>query len=713
MRLVLSWLKEFVNVTASAEDVAQTLALRGFEVASIEPLEGGDAVIDFEVTANRPDALSVLGLAREVSTAYDLPLLPPAADPQAKTRLAAVPAGSSDRITVSIDDEELCPRYAAAVADVRVGPSPSWLAARLHGAGVRPISNIVDITNYVNLELGQPMHAFDLARLAGSEIRARRAKPGETITTLDGIKRTLEPDMLVIADGERAQAVGGVMGGADSEVSTATTTVVFESAYFKPASVRRTSKRLGLKTEASSRFERGADISGQVVAIQRAIALMQQIDAGQPTGSIVDVYPKPRQAQRLHLRRGRLARLLGASVPDTEVVRILRGLGLEVTPAGDGWDVIAPTFRVDLLREVDLIEEAGRHYGFDKLEATFPVVTRPAPPPDPRIPRDRLARRLLNGAGFSEAVTFGFIEAKTVDDFQTEPQRPQRSQRQDVSAVAAVAAVSSDRVSIANPLSAKFDTLRPSLVPGLVDAVAHNRRHGRRDVQLFEIGTRFLASGETRGVAVAWTGAGAGEHWSGGAREVDFFDVKGVMEHLCDALGVASRFEPVHEPFLVTGQAAAIVVAEGPRRGARLGVVGLLAPGLADARGLPRQDRVFVAEADLDLIQRAHVTAGDVTRPLPRYPFVVRDLSIVVADTLPAEIIRGTILTAGRDLPAPLGALSVFDRYQGKGVPPGAVSLSVRLTFQAAERTLTDAEVQHSVETILAALVREHAAIQR
>ena len=233
--------------------------MRGFEVASIEALDGGDAVIDFEVTANRPDALSVIGLAREVATAYDLPLALPSADPQAKVRLAALATGASDRVTVTIDDEELCPRYAALVAEVRVGPSPAWMAARLTAAGVRPISSIVDITNYVNLELGQPMHAFDLARLAGPEIHARRAKPGEKITTLDGVVRTLEPDMLVIADRDRPQAVGGVMGGADSEVSSATATVVFESAYFKPASVRRTSKRLGLKTEASSRFERGGD----------------------------------------------------------------------------------------------------------------------------------------------------------------------------------------------------------------------------------------------------------------------------------------------------------------------------------------------------------------------------------------------------------------------------------------------------------------------
>ena len=701
MRLVTSWLREFVDVKASAEDIAATLGLRGFEVASIEPLSDGDAVIDFEITANRPDCLSVLGLAREVATAYDLPITMPSADAGAKTRLASLPTGESDRLKVALEDDELCPRYAAAIADVKIGSSPAWMTARLQAAGVRPVSSIVDVTNYVNLEIGQPMHAFDLATLAGAEIRVRRAKPGETITTLDGIHRTLEPDMLVIADRDRAQAIAGVMGGAASEVSDATTHVAFESAYFKPASVRRTSKRLGLKTEASSRFERGADPGAQAIAIQRAVALMEQIGAGTPLGPIVDCAARQAQPRRLHLRRERLARLLGVSVPDADVERILRSLGLEVTRAADGWDAIAPTFRVDLLREVDLIEEAGRHYGFDKLTTTFPVMTQPAPAPDVRIPRDQTVRRVLTAAGLSEAVTFGFIEAKAAELFApTAPVPP---------------------IAVANPLSGKFDTLRPSLLPGLVDAVAHNRRHGRRDVRLFEIGARFASDGETRGVAIAWTGGGAAEHWSTPTREVDFFDAKGAAEQLCGVLGVPVRFEPLREPFLVAGQAAAVVAAQatshrgadGSGRGAAIGLVGLLAPAVADARGLPRQDRVFVAELNLDRLARARVDAGDATRPMPRHPFVVRDLSIVVSDALPAEIIRGTIHAAGRQTAAPLTAVSFFDRYKGKGVPDEAVSVSVRLTFQAPDRTLTDAEIQQSVDTILAALVREHGARQR
>ena len=686
MRLVLSWLREFVDVRASAEEIAEKLSLRGFEVASLEALDGGDAVIDFEITANRPDCLSVLGLAREVATAYDLPLTPPSRQSNAAVALHSMPTGRSDRLTVTLEDADLCPRYAAAVADVRAGVSPPWLATRLTAAGVRPISTIVDITNYVNLEIGQPMHAFDLEKIAGGEIRVRRAKPGERIRTLDGVDRPLDPDMLVIADRDRAQAVAGVMGGAASEVSASTKVVAFESAYFKPSSVRRTSKKLGIKTEASTRFERGADIGAQVTAIERAVALMVKLGAGQPSGPVVDCYPEPRPPRSIHLRRARLALLLGVRVPDEDVVRILRGLGLTVQSSPDGWDVSVPTFRVDLQREADLIEEAGRHFGFDKLPATFPAMSEPAPPPDPRIERDQHVRHILASAGFSEAVSFGFIEARAAELF-------------------AAGAL----VRIANPLTAKFDTLRPSLLPGLVDAVAHNRRHGRRDVQLFEIGTRFAPEGETRAAAMAWTGAAVPEHWSGGAREVDFFDVKGVTELLCAALDVPVRFEQRREPFLVDGRAAAVL----DDNGRTIGLLGQIAPSIADARGVPGQDRVFIAELNLDALDRARVATSDATRPLPRHPFVVRDLSIVVSNTLPAAIIRGTILAAGSDLPAPLVAVGVFDRYEGEGVPDGSVSLSLRLTFQAPTRTLTDAEVQQSFDAVLAALVREHGAVQR
>jgi phenylalanyl-tRNA synthetase beta chain len=693
MRLLISWVRDFVDVTAPAPEIAEKLALRGFEIAEIEPLAAGDAVIDFEVTANRPDCLSVVGFAREIATLYNLPLRQLSQAPDARLAIAPLTtAAHSGRLEVTLEDPDLCPRYAAAVADVTAAASPAWMRDRLQSAGIRPISPIVDVTNYVLVELGHPMHAFDLTRLAGGALRIRRARRGETLTTLDGVARTLDPDMLVIADAERPQAVAGVMGGADSEVSASTRTVAFESAYFKPASVRRTSKKLGLKTEASTRFERGTDINAPMVALQRAVALMELIGAGKVSGPAIDRYPEPRGPKPLRLRRERLAMLLGMTVPDREVDRILGGLGLAVTPAPEGWNVLAPTFRVDLLREVDLIEEVGRHYGFDRLEPSFPPMAAAAAPPDARLERDRLIRQTLTAAGFSEAITFAITDSVAVSAFVPEQ-------------------ASGALVGVANPLSAKFDMLRPTLLAGLVDAVAHNRRHGRRDVALFEIGATFTVDGERHSVALAWTGSPVPEHWSTPSRDVDFFDVKGVVEQLCQAIGTDTRLERGPQVFLADGQSAAVMVSDR-----RIGIVGQVTPDVVERRGAPRADKVYVAELDLDAMAALARPHDVLVRALPRYPTVVRDLSIVVSATLPAEIIRGTIHAtadaAGADA-APLVSVAFFDRYQGKGVADGSVSLSVRLTFQAPDRTLTDAEVQGAFDTILAALVREHAAVQR
>jgi len=361
-----------------------------------------------------------------------------------------------------------------------------------------------------------------------------------------------------------------------------------------------------------------------------------------------------------------------------------------VLPASDGWDVSAPTFRVDLLREVDLIEEVGRHYGFDKLEPAFPILTAAVPPPDPRVPRDNLIRRVLTSAGLSEAVTFGFIEKGAALAYSP------RGEEHEI-------------IDVANPLSAKFDAMRPSLIPGLLEAVAHNRRHGRRDVGLFEIGSRFtMALGEVRAVGLAWTGSEANEHWSGSSREVDFFDVKGTTELLCEALGSAIHLTKGDMPNLVPGQSALIDAG-----GTTVGYLGQVTPVAVERAGAPRHDKVFVAELDLDRLAATGSAREERVRSLPRYPSVVRDLSILVAESLPAETIRGTIQTAADEAADPLTVISFFDRYKGKGVPDGSVSISVRLTFQASDRTLTDVEVQQAFERILAALVSQHGAVQR
>ena len=688
MKVPLSWIREFVDIQASAEDIGTLMGVRGLALEGLEP-HGDDVVMDFDVTANRPDLLSVIGIAREIATAFKVPLLYP---PQSGHHAAWKPDQS---IPITIEEPDLCGRYIGATADVTVGPSPKWMQDRLQACGVRPISNLVDITNYVMLELGQPMHAFDLDKMRGGKVIVRRARPGEAMTTLDGKARRLSPDMLVIADADNAEDIGGVMGGANSEITTQTRRVVFEAAYFAPGQIRTTSRALGLKTEASTRFERGMDRTAPPRAMTRALELLQTIGAGQPTGAITDVYPRPHQPKTVALEKAPISGLLGMDVPDADVSRILAALGFEVQSASapmpdsagptarhGGWKVTSPPWRIDIHRQVDLIEEVGRHHGFEHLPATFPGVEQAPPPSDARIARDRRIRTALLGMGFSESITFAFIEAAAAEPYLG----------------------GSATVAIANPLSEKFVAMRPSLLPGLVDAVSRNLRHGRADVRLFEIGTRFSPRGETRGAGFSWTGLATPDHWSGERRPVDFFDIKGVVEQLCALMQVRPAFAEIETPYLVTGRAASLVVNDQV-----IGVFGQLAPAIADARELPA-DEVFVGEIDLDALTAASPAETLRTSPLPRYPSVVRDVSILVADTLSAATVRGTIRSAA---PETLLDVREFDRYQGKGVPDGKVSLSFRMTFQSRERTLTDEEVQAAMQRIIDALTRELHAIQR
>ena len=686
MKVLLSWIREFVDVPESAEEIGRLLSVRGLALEGLEA-HGDDVVMDFDVTANRPDCLSMIGIAREIATASNRPMRSEGDGFSHRhgsaTAKAVALRTSTDGIPVTIEAPELCQRYVGAVADVTVGPSPQWLQDRLTACGIRAISNVVDITNYVLLELGQPMHAFDLAKLGGGAIVVRQAKPGESIKTLDGKMRSLKPEMLVIADASKAQAIGGVMGGADSEVSAGTTRIVFEAAYFKPSSVRATSKALGLKTDASTRFERGMDVTAPARAMARACQLLEHIGAGKASGTIQDVYPAPQPAGSLVLERLRVPGLLGMDVPDAHVVRILESLGFGVAAAGSGWTVTTPSWRVDIKRQVDLIEEVGRHHGFEHLPSTFPGVQQAPASSDPRIARDRRIRTALLGMGYSEAITFAFIDAAAAEPF-LQGEAP---------------------VALANPLSEKFAVMRPSLLPGLIDAVSHNRRHGRREVQLFEIGTRFSPRGETRGAGFAWTGLATADHWSVARRDVDFFDMKGVVEHLAAVSLVTLTFEEADVPYLVKGRSATIAA-----NGQTIGVFGLLDVGVGERRDLPSGDEVYVGEINLDALTAAAPADTLRATPLPRYPWVVRDISILLEDSLSAETVRGTIRSAA---PVTLRDVREFDRYQGKGIPDGKVSLSFRLTFQSPERTLTDEEVQSGMQHIIDALTRDLQVIQR
>ncbi len=700
MKILVSWLRDFVDVDATVQDLADVLTMRGFEVSAIEPAPAAvrskveDAVLDLEITTNRPDCLSVVGIAREVSTIYRTALRSPTASIDGD-----VPGETADAgVSVTIEAQDLCPRYAATAVDVTIGPSPAWLAARLEAAGVRPINNVVDVTNYVMLELGHPIHAFDLDALTGQEIRVRRAKPGETIRTLDTQTRTLDPDMLVIADAERPQAVAGVMGGAHSEVSGATRVVAFESAYFLPTSVRRTSKRLALSTDASYRFERGIDIEAPVLAMRRALTLLVELGACQKRRPIIDVYARPRTPLVIGFRHARIARVLGVDVEPTFVPDTLERLGFTVEPEpvdnavendGARWNVTVPTHRVDVSREVDLIEEIARHFGYDQLPATFPPASQAPAPQDDWQRLQRLLRRILTASGCSEAITYSFVEHAAARPF---------------------ADSDDDIVHMANPLSEKHSVLRPSLLPGLIDALVRNRRREHRDVRLFEIGNRFgRHDGESRGLAVAITGARVPEHWSVADLAVDLFDVRGIVERTCAACGVEPIFAAMEHAVLVPGRTASVcgVSRHDDGQTVPLGYLGQLAPDLADARGLPSTGgEVYVAELDLAALESVAADRNQLkAEPVPRHPSVVRDLSLVVDEHLPAAAVRDTILAAAADT---LVDVREFDRYTGKGIPENCVSLALHLRFRALDRTLTDTEVQASIDRVVAALKRDH-----
>jgi phenylalanyl-tRNA synthetase beta chain len=421
----------------------------------------------------------------------------------------------------------------------------------------------------------------------------------------------------------------------------------------------------------------------------RALQLLEQIGAGTFTGDATDNYPTPYQPKAMRLDRARISGLLGMDVPDDAVARILTSLGFEIPkthylgPKAEAWDVVPPSWRVDMHRQVDLIEEVGRHHGFEHLPTTFPGVEQAPPPSDPRIARDRRARTALLGIGFSEAISFAFIASKAAEPFLD----------------------GHEPVAIANPLSELFTAMRPSLLSGVIDAVSHNRRHGRPDVRLFEIGTRFSPDGETRGAGFAWTGLATPDHWSGARRAVDFYDVKGVVEQLAAEYQVTPSFSETKKAYLVDGRAAAIVV-----KGRTIGVFGQLAPAIAAARDLPATDEIYAGEIDLDALSAAAPAETLRAAALPKYPSVVRDVSILVADALSAETVRGTIRSAA---PETLIQIREFDRYQGKGIPDGKVSVSFRLTFQSPDRTLTDDEVQGAMQRIMDALTRDLQAVQR
>jgi len=677
VKVPLSWLKELVPITVGAQQLADDLARIGLACDGIES-DGRDAVLDLDVTTNRVDCMNVLGVAREAAVLYGLPLQPPAIDfPEAGEAAAAA-------LKVEIAAPDLCPRFCARVLEVRLGPSPAWLRDRLEQVGVRPINNVVDLTNYVMMELGHPSHAFDLDEVPGARLLARWGAAGEKLTTLDGIERTLpaSPKVGLVACPDGPLAVAGVMGGGPSEVSEKTRRVALEAAYWDPLSIRRAARALGMHTEASHRFERGADIACPPAATARIAHLLVKLGAGSVRPGLIDVVAAPRAPRVVKLRAARLVALLGAPVPSERAEAVLSGLGFEAGErTAEAVSYTVPTWRGDVGREADLIEEVGRHHGIDKIARTLPVA-REAGGLSRRQVRERALRDALAGAGLVETIGLSLVDAKEAE-------------------------LGGRPLLLSNPLAEDQSALRTSLVrPGLLSVLRTNQRQGRRDVAAFEIGRVFqpaaILAAEPRRLALLLAGS-AGRHWSARTRAFDFFDLRGAVETAFDALGLgAPLLTRASEPsWLQPGQAARVSF-----EGRDVGFLGALHPSLLEAWDL--KGPAFAAELSLEPLLDAETPARRL-RSLPRFPAVERDLSLIVDAAAASADLLAAARAAGGDR---LVEVAVADRYEGEPVPKGRVSLTLALRLQDPARTLLSEDVDALMEQVIASLRERGAEIR-
>ncbi|WP_426752039.1 phenylalanine--tRNA ligase subunit beta [Myxococcus sp. Y35] len=637
-----------------------------------------DVVLEVNVTPNRPDALSHLGVAREVSVVTGSALKVP----QPKPPESGTPA--AEQVKVRVEAPDRCPRYVARVVEnVKIGPSPQWMQDRLKAAGVRAINNVVDVTNYVNLEYGQPLHAFDLEKLAGQEIVVRTATRGEKLKTLDGKDRVLDVDDLVIADKERAQAIAGVMGGGDSEVTEGTKRLVLESANFQGSTVRRSSKRHGLHTEASHRFERGADMDAVVPAIDRAAQLIAELAGGTVAPGRVDVYPAPQPPRKVTLRFARVEQVLGVAVAEKEVRRILEALGFKAVEEGTGQATYeVPRARVDVEREEDLLEEVARIYGYDNIPATLPRGLATLAPEPAHAEAERRMRQALAGAGYDEVVNYSFVAPRSLE----------------------VLGGAEKPVALLNPLSTEQSVMRTSLLPGLLENLSRSVRHQVEAVALYETGRAYFQDPEggqgqrpaarevPRVAGLVWGLRGGGRSWTHKDARADFYDAKAAVEGLLGALRVEGVTYVPAGPAAYHPKAVAQVTAAD---GTVLGHVGEVHPRVAKALGLP--DGVFVFELDTEPLYAASKLVP-AYRSLPRFPAVLRDLAVVVPLELPNDEVRRVILEVGQPL---VEDAQVFDVYTGEQIPQGRKNLAYALRYRSPERTLTDVEVNEAHQRIV------------
>lgn len=649
-----------------------------------DALEVEGVVLEISITPNRGDCLSVLGIAREVAAICGTRLIVPAVDLVESGRPIA------ELTSVQVEDPAGCPRYSARIVEgVTVSPSPDWLRRRLEDSGLRAINNIVDVTNYVLLEMGQPLHAFDWNRLRERRIVVRRAYPGERLTTLDGVERMLFEDSLLICDGAGPVALAGIMGGLHSEIYPDTSDVFIESACFDPLCIRRTTKKVGLRSESSYRFERGVDPEGVIRALDRAAELMVQIGGGKIARGRIDVYPNPFRAPVLTLRVSRANRFLGTSLTGVQMADALRALHMQVEEleGGQSLRVIPPTFRPDITREVDLTEEVARIVGYERIPVTFPRAAVRSEPVNVYLEARHVTREALRAAGFDEVITYAFISSAALsklrlpaDDVRLAP------------------------IPLLNPLSEEQGVMRTSLVPGILQTARHNFDHRNENMRIFELSKVFLpAAGEVlpnepHQLVGLMSGLRHPDVLYGGSESVDYSDVKGAVETVLSLFHLEGfRFADGEIPAYLDGAGSASVYVEGTR----IGALGPLHAEVQEAFDL--KQRVFLFELDFDRL-------FELRRPqppfkaLPRYPSVVRDMALVVDERVP---VQEPLDFVWRQQPPFLEQVEVFDIYRNPQLGVGRKSLGYRLTYRAADRNLTDEEVNELHGGLVAKVLKE------
>lgn len=652
-----------------------------------DALDLRDVVLDIGITPNRPDCLSMIGVAREVAAITGGRLKLP------RIRLAEDGRETSGITSVEILDPDLCPRYTARIVrDLTIRPSPFWMRRRLECAGLRAINNVVDTTNFVMLECGQPLHAFDYRFLEEGRIVVRRSRRGETFVSLDGKERTLQDDTLMICDGVKPVAIAGIMGGLNSEVRNDTRMVLLEGAYFDPVSIRKSSRWLGMSTDAAFRFERGIDPEGVVYALNRAAHLIAELSGGTVCRGHIDQYPRKIESPRdIPLRIGRVRDILGTAVRPAEILRILKKLGMSVGKAeGAAYRVTPPTFRVDITREIDLIEEVARHHGYDRIPVTRPAISFMSGGHDRRKEMEERIRTLLNGYGYSEVITYSFIPARAADQLGLPADDPRRA-----------------TVVIRNPLTEDQAVMRTTMIYSLLETMRSNADAGCFDLRLFEMGRTYLAGpsgtlpAEQSRICGITTGVRYDDGWHAAGLASDFYDLKGCIEGLFEHLKVAaSKFRPdIREPFLHPGRSCGIMIGED-----MAGFLGEVHPDVLAGMGL--KNRAVVFEMDLDVLFR-HFSGVLTYRDISRFPSSSRDAAFLVSRDVTADEIIQISLDMYEEL---LEKVYIFDVYGGKGIPEGMVSLGLRFSYRAQDRTLTDQEISRAHQAIVQRIVEKSGA---